>query len=79
MILQVMSLRRIPTILPSRNLSREPFEVVLIFGGDVGRDGGIDLLLRQGGRGAQEQRGQGTARRAHEREARAAPGVLGRR
>ena len=41
------------------DLIQIPFEVVLIFGGDVGRDGGIDLLLRQGGRSAQEQRGQG--------------------
>ena len=55
------------------DLIQIPFEVVLIFGGDVGRDGRIDLLLRQGGWGAQEQRGQGTARRADERAQRAAP------
>ena len=40
-----------------------------VFGGNAGRDGRIDLLLRQGGRGAQEERGQGEARRAKRRPA----------
>ena len=33
------------------DLIQIPFEVVQVFVGDAGRDGGIDLLLRQGGRG----------------------------
>ena len=35
------------------DLVEKPFEVVQVFGRDVGGDGRVDLLLRQGGRSAQ--------------------------
>ena len=57
------------------DLIQIPFEVVADFRrGCVGRDGRIDLLLRQGGRGAhQSSAARAQARRADERAQRAAP------